>query len=1361
MSSFYGGQYNKKLELSEGVRRIEQTTPTFGQTVDAGFSNLRLEGLSRSQDMNERPAYGDRQEKLLEVYNVASLQDLDPDYHGMDGYYRNLPSEEQRKYNDGLINNGDVFLDDNLKMVAATEAGRRMYFSKGTEGRDSLYEALLIRRASVEFPDIIETDKKMLGRLSEGLAEKRRKNQSIMQRGSGLASMAGTAGAAFTDPAVAATMLLGYGWLKPAAGIGTNIVKGVLTEGAIAGVSETYIQTEVFDYKRSIDSPYTKADALATVLAVSLGAGVVRGAASGLIDTGVYAAKGFERGTGSYTAIKEILQNEQMVKQLAKSGVDPLRLKEVTEEITRRNVSKPATTGTKEHSEAVDVSRAQAEDQAPINVEAIVPSEQVLPGGRLATNKTLEEFDPAKLETDAKLMQYKAGGDAEGVTDALTSVSRFDRSKAGIITVYERTDGTLIVADGHQRLGLAKRALAAGQDPADVVLQGFRLREATGVTPKDARVEAAMINIADDKGTAIDAAKVLREVTDQETLDLLEATITKKSVAYTQGQSLAKLEGDAFGLVANGDVKPSYAAIVGDLISGEAQQLKALDVLRKTDPSNIDEARSIVNQVKALGFTQGKTTDLFGDVDIANNLFIERAQLIGAMMARLKKEKATFNQLLERETTITGKGNKLDQEANLEAKTDAENVLNQIERLANTTGPVSEAITRGAQRIADGEKPNTVVGGVIKDVSRGLENVSRKIDGDNGPGGVNRGAEPAEGRAVEEALPDHYKSGEAFRDHWKAKGVDNGVKVSKDGKYIRPNKIVIEKSGRKQGQGTQFMEDLIRFADSKGLDIRIAPSKDFGATSVKRLIKFYKRFGFVENKGKNKDFEIDPTMSMYRKPEKGRAVDSFADEVKGKPGEPTKRVNEERAKRKSNPVKVYHSTGDDFNEFDSDRAIAGQTWFTSNKAKADEGYDGSAGQGRTVDARVDIRNPAGYDEYEKYGIGELIGQGYDGLKLVEADEVVYVAFFPEQIKIISNRIVGEQDEIIPKTGEKSMDAPGSYRMEHEAPEPEPGASLDDVSNIYPDDIYSPDAARLYGSNGDDISRESAEIIKQARGNPDSIVTVYRAIPEGMDEINPGDWVSISKKYAEDHGVRSVGEPGGGGHVVVSREVRAGDIYTEGNSLHEWSWAPPVREAGEVVDTASKTVLPSKKLTVRVNRRAVDVLQNPTMGQRQQFTASIRAEMKADGVVNPDLLPLTRSTQDELGNTWLWDSSATMHTWMEAELEKLGHKNLSQNGANNAALKVQEAERLAEKTQGVVGAARLAEAAKDTGNEALDPANNVDLFDAARARMDMEDMEVSAGYRDDGTEILKSARQYAKELDEEMDGLKALEACIKG
>ena len=35
-------------------------------------------------------------------------------------------------------------------------------------------------------------------------------------------------------------------------------------------------------------------------------------------------------------------------------------------------------------------------------------------------------------------------------------------------------------------------------------------------------------------------------------------------------------------------------------------------------------------------------------------------------------------------------------------------------------------------------------------------------------------------------------------------------------------------------------------------------------TSQARLKKFYKKFGFVENKGRNKDFEISEL--MYREP---------------------------------------------------------------------------------------------------------------------------------------------------------------------------------------------------------------------------------------------------------------------------------------------------------------------------------------------------------------------------------------------------------------------------------------------------------------------------------------------------------------
>ena len=62
------------------------------------------------------------------------------------------------------------------------------------------------------------------------------------------------------------------------------------------------------------------------------------------------------------------------------------------------------------------------------------------------------------------------------------------------------------------------------------------------------------------------------------------------------------------------------------------------------------------------------------------------------------------------------------------------------------------------------------------------------------------------------------------------------------------------------------MQEIIDNADAEGQTITLSPSIDFGATSINRLKDFYKQFGFVENKGRNKDFTISE--SMYRIPKK-------------------------------------------------------------------------------------------------------------------------------------------------------------------------------------------------------------------------------------------------------------------------------------------------------------------------------------------------------------------------------------------------------------------------------------------------------------------------------------------------------------
>lgn len=65
------------------------------------------------------------------------------------------------------------------------------------------------------------------------------------------------------------------------------------------------------------------------------------------------------------------------------------------------------------------------------------------------------------------------------------------------------------------------------------------------------------------------------------------------------------------------------------------------------------------------------------------------------------------------------------------------------------------------------------------------------------------------------------------------------------------------------GVGTKAMEELCTFADKHGARIILTPNaKDeiFGTTSYARLVKFYKRFGFVENRGRKKDFSVQDAM---------------------------------------------------------------------------------------------------------------------------------------------------------------------------------------------------------------------------------------------------------------------------------------------------------------------------------------------------------------------------------------------------------------------------------------------------------------------------------------------------------------------
>lgn len=101
------------------------------------------------------------------------------------------------------------------------------------------------------------------------------------------------------------------------------------------------------------------------------------------------------------------------------------------------------------------------------------------------------------------------------------------------------------------------------------------------------------------------------------------------------------------------------------------------------------------------------------------------------------------------------------------------------------------------------------------------------------------------------------------------------------------------------------------------------------------------------------------------------------------------------------PLLVYHGTNSFFNKFSLKKSTQGIIWFTSDKQKILNKEVGASGYGILITAEVTINNPAGWNEYEKFLLGQLKGMGHDGVILKNKDESFdCFVFSPSQIKII-------------------------------------------------------------------------------------------------------------------------------------------------------------------------------------------------------------------------------------------------------------------------------------------------------------------------------------------------------------------------
>lgn len=185
-----------------------------------------------------------------------------------------------------------------------------------------------------------------------------------------------------------------------------------------------------------------------------------------------------------------------------------------------------------------------------------------------------------------------------------------------------------------------------------------------------------------------------------------------------------------------------------------------------------------------------------------------------------------------------------------------------------------------------------------------------------------------------------------------------------------------------------------------------------------------------------------------------------------------------------------------------------------------------------------------------------------------------------------------------------------YRGLHTAPDKGSGAPLYDVTGVYPDDIYTdPNAGRYYGDNSGDIHDNWAiNVIRLVRNKPNARVRIYRAVPKIISNqdkinqyqnekkyilkygkvprdvetklnssayydkiskeleillkdpsvaeekkvtINPGDWVTISHRYASLHGESTLLNK----YRILTKTVPAKHLFTTGDTLFEFGYQP--------------------------------------------------------------------------------------------------------------------------------------------------------------------------------------------------------------
>lgn len=338
--------------------------------------------------------------------------------------------------------------------------------------------------------------------------------------------------------------------------------------------------------------------------------------------------------------------------------------------------------------------------------------------------RNVAEVDPTTLAIAPEVYQYKIAGSKTktGVSGSLKESKEYNPELAGIISVYRNPkDGKTYVVNGHNRV---QKALESGT--AKVLVRYIQAN-----SPEGARAIGALQNIAEGQGTAIDAAKFMRDMkAGPEALENYGVNLTGKIAS--RATPLSRLPQNIFDQVSTGALTEDKAIALGSVEGMDPTVINNVAARAEKGKWSADKITQAMQEAK---FATASTPAAGGGMLPGFEDFFATSNFDQLLDVRTEAAKALREGVIAlssaaragRQGVLEAAGNVIDVAGSQAAKATAQQAVNLFDRVTQYEGPVRALLNDLAAQVTPKKKAAAIV-------RENFEKIRAAIDDEaNGP----------------------------------------------------------------------------------------------------------------------------------------------------------------------------------------------------------------------------------------------------------------------------------------------------------------------------------------------------------------------------------------------------------------------------------------------------------------------------------------------------------------------------------------------------------------------------------------------------------------------------------------------------